>query len=155
MTKAPRTRGPTQARCPDCNGSGQKRYYTDDENDDMGVGRPRPRLMACYLCRGAGRLTVFQTYLLVAGKALRKHRHNRGLSVLEMAREIDVEPGDVQTMESGHFSIAPVVRGYTRLQRAAVEAAMLKSHEQDEHNGEPCSCGVADPSHVATDDTKG
>lgn len=83
MTKAPRTRGPTQARCPDCNGSGQKRYYTDDENDDMGVGRPRPRLMACYLCRGAGRLTVFQTYLLVAGKALRKHRHNRVVSQFE------------------------------------------------------------------------
>jgi DNA-binding XRE family transcriptional regulator len=97
-------------KCQHCNGSGGARYF---EVGDEGVPGPsRPVLGKCHVCNGEGRLSELHTYLMLAGNRLRQYREKRGLSAYHLAKELGIEPGDVQSMERGMFSLACVIRGY-------------------------------------------
>lgn len=93
-------------------------YYDAGEEAVPGSSGLRPG--PCHVCDGRGRLTAMQSYLALAGTRLRQHRQNAGLSLVEMANELGVEPGDVKNMESGNFSLPCVIKGYDREHREII-----------------------------------
>lgn len=92
-------------------------YYVGDEGV---AGTGGPQTGRCHVCDGDGFLSPLHTYLLLAGRRLKRYRERRGISAFDLSKEIGVEAGDVQSMENGVFSLACVVRGYSKEHRATI-----------------------------------
>lgn len=110
--------------CPYCKGRGGAMYYFTGDEGVPGTSGLHPA--RCHICNGDGVLSSIRSYLHMAGRRLARYRNHRGLSFSEMAEELDVEPGDVQCMEKGMFSIPCVLNGYTREQRQLIWDVMNK-----------------------------
>lgn len=111
-----------RVRCPHCNGSGGAMYYCTGDEGVPGSSGPQP--YPCHLCDGDGRLSELHSYLLLAGRRLQRYRLKRGITVVQMAAEVGIEPGDVQCMEAGNFSLPVVVKGYKPEVRGGIEGVM-------------------------------
>ena len=111
-----------RVKCPHCRGKGGAMYYCTGDEAAPGSSGPQP--YPCHLCAGDGRLSELHSYLLLAGRRLRSYRERRGLTAYQMAEEVNVEPGDIQCMEQGCFSLPVVVKGYKPELRSAIESAI-------------------------------
>lgn len=103
-----------RAQCPRCRGARTAKYFQGQDIVET----------ACHRCDGRGTLDPLGTYLLTAGRALRRYRINRDVTVAALAAELGIEPGDVASMEEGAFAVPGIIKGYTRENRDKVEEAM-------------------------------